>query len=80
MEPSLTAVLDDAPMVKKKLRPGRPKSPESKLGRFAFRAHTDWLDWLDRFATFRRKEKAQLVDEALEELARIHKFEKPPRR
>jgi hypothetical protein len=33
-----------------------------------------------RFANFRRKDLADLVDEALEGHADIHGFEKPPKR
>lgn len=71
-------------MAKKKVvkKMGRPPLPDAVKGgeRVGFRASKPWKQWLIEFARFRRKDQADLIDEALEENAVKHRFRKPPKR
>lgn len=67
---------------KKANRMGRPPLPEEvkKDVRFGMRISKAMRRWLIGFANFRRRDKADLVYEALEEHAEKHGYEAPPKR
>jgi hypothetical protein len=73
---------DDQNMAKKKAkRLGRPKKLEgAKSERYGFRARPQWIDWLTRFANHRRSDLVDVIDTALEGLAKKDGFEAPPKR
>jgi hypothetical protein len=62
-------------------RMGRPPVlGGAKASTFTLRVRDDWKDWLGRFAYFCRRDKADLIDEALEAFAKVKGFESPPKR
>ena len=74
-------------MAKKKAEPtepkrmGRPPIPGgAKVETFTFRTRPEWKDWLSRFALHCRRDKADVIDDALEAFARSKGFEAPPKR
>lgn len=76
---------ESPPMAKKKSkvtpktgRPPLPQGPREHI--FGMRGTEAYKDWLGRYAAFRRKDLVDLVDEALERMAKVDKFEPPPKR
>lgn len=53
---------------------------ERKRHILGIRGSALYREWLRRFARFRRKDQVDLIDEALETLARSAGFEAPPKR
>jgi hypothetical protein len=62
-------------------RMGRPPLEQgAKTETFTLRIRPEWKDWLGRFALFCRRDKAELIDDALEAYAKQRGFEVPPKR
>jgi hypothetical protein len=47
---------------------------------FTIRVREEWKDWLSRFAFHCRRDKAEVVDDALEAYAKQKGFDPPPKR
>ena len=72
-------------MAKKKSEPaepkhmGRPPIPGgAKVETFTFRTRPEWKDWLSRFALQCRRDKADVIDDALEAYAQSQRIRGPP--
>jgi hypothetical protein len=84
----LQRIRDDAMARKRKSeaegkpkRMGRPPLESgAKTDTFTLRTGPEWKEWLGRFALFCRREKSELIDDALEAYAKRRGFEPPPKR
>lgn len=81
----MPALLGDTALAKKKAperrSAGRPPTPDGPRGLvLGIRGRAAWKEWLIEFAEYSRSDMVDLIDDALEALAKTRGFRAPPKR